>query len=115
MRRVVRCFFKDIVFHAVFEPNVWGRWIPVYLPPPAQAQAQPAQAQAQAQERPPPLPRPPLRPLEVGLGGGLVAPVTLSVKVLTLPTTFCEKVCTPVTICAAKSAPGNAERPLPEG
>lgn len=86
-----------------------------YLPPPAQAQAQPAQAQAHAQERPPPPLRPPLRPLEAGLGGGFVAPVTLSVKALTLPTTFCEKVCTPVTICAAMSAPGNAERPELEG
>ena len=82
-----------------------------YLPPPAQAQAQPAQAQAHAQERPPPPLRPPLRPLDVGLGGGFVAPVTLSVKVLTLPTTFCEKVCTPVTICAAISEPGRAEPP----
>jgi hypothetical protein len=81
--------------------------IPRYLPPPAQAQAQPAQAHAQAQ---PPPDLPPPRELDT-LGGGLVVPVTFSVKVLRLPIVFCEKVCTPVTICAAKSAPGRAERP----
>jgi hypothetical protein len=83
-----------------------------YLPPPAQAQAQPAHAHAHAQERPPPPPPLRLFPLAVGLGNGFVAPVTLSVKVLRFPTTFCEKVCTPVTICAAISAPGSAERPM---
>ena len=75
-----------------------------YRPPPAQAQAQPAQAQAHAQ---PPL-LPPLLVPDEGLGGGLVELVTFSVKVFTLPSTFCEKVCTPVTIWAAKSAPGRA-------
>ena len=33
-----------------------------------------------------------------------------SVKVLTLPMVFCEKVWTPVTIWAAKSAPGREPR-----
>ena len=72
-----------------------------YLPPPAQAQAQPAQAHAQAQE--PPL-RPPREPDE-GLGGGLVTLVTRLVKSVTLPMTFCEKVCVPTATDAAKSEP----------
>mgnify|MGYP003418385995 CR=1 FL=1 len=61
-----------------------------YLPPPAQAQAQPAQAQAQA--HPPPERPPLLRPLDGGgLGGGLVVPVTFSVKLPRLPSTLLEK------------------------
>ena len=52
-------------------------------------------------------------PVEEGLGGGLVTFVTRLVKSLTLPITFCEKVCTPPTTEAAKSAPGSDE--LPEG
>jgi hypothetical protein len=84
-----------------------------YRPPPAQAQAQPAQAQAQAQPRLPPPPM--LRPLEVGFGGGLVTLVTRLVKSLMLPITFWEKVWTPPTTEAAKSAPGSEVRPDPEG
>ncbi len=79
---------------------------PGYLPPPAQAHAQPAHAQAHAQERPPPPPeRPPDEP-DVGLGGGLVTFVTRLVKSVTLPITFCEKVCIPTATEAAKSDPG---------
>jgi len=74
-----------------------------YRPPPAQAQAQPAHAHAQA--HPPPPLRPP-RELDEGFGGGLVTLVTRLVKSVTLPITFCEKVCTPVTMDAAKSEPG---------
>ena len=40
--------------------------------------------------------------------------VTRPVKSPTLPMTFCEKVCTPVTMDAAKSAPGNEVEPLLE-
>ena len=79
-----------------------------YRPPPAQAQAQPAQAQAHAQ---PPLRPPREPPEELGLGGGLVTFVTRLVKSWTLPMTFCEKVCTPPTTEAAKSAPGSEVRP----
>jgi hypothetical protein len=39
--------------------------------------------------------------------------VTRLVKSCTLPMTFCEKVCTPPTTEAAKSAPGNAVEPRP--
>ena len=76
-----------------------------YRPPPAQAQAHPAQAHAQAHERPPP---PPLRPplLLGGGGGGLVTLVTRLVKSVTLPMTFCEKVCIPTATEEAKSEPG---------
>src|SRR6266545_2790350 len=77
-----------------------------YLPPPAQAQAHPAHAQAQAQERPPPPPERPAWEPAVGLGGGLVTLVTRLVKSVTLPMTFCEKVCIPTATEAAKSAPG---------
>ena len=84
-----------------------------YLPPPAQEHAQPAQAHAQAQERPPLPPREP-PPVLGGGGGGLVTLVTRLVKSLTLPMTLLEKVCTPVTTEAAKSAPGRAEEPLLE-
>jgi hypothetical protein len=42
---------------------------------------------------------------------GLVTPVTRLVKALTSPRTFWEKVCTPVTTEAAKSAPGRARGP----
>ena len=56
-----------------------------------------------------------LRPLEVGFGGGLVTFVTLRVKSFMLPITFWEKVCTPPTTEAAKSAPGSEVRPAPEG
>jgi hypothetical protein len=45
----------------------------------------------------------------------LVALVTLLVKVFRSPITLLEKVCTPVTIEAAKSAPGREARPLVEG
>jgi hypothetical protein len=41
----------------------------------------------------------------------LVALVTRLVKVLRLPITLLEKVCTPVTIEAAMSAPGRVTRP----
>lgn len=44
--------------------------------------------------------------MELGLGGGLVTLVTRLVKSVTLPITFCEKVCTPVTTEEAKSEPG---------
>ena len=80
-----------------------------YLPPPAQAQAQPAQAHAH--ECPPP-PPPPLR-VVVTTGGGLVVPVTFSVKLVTLPRTLFENPCTPPTTEAAKSAPGKALTPPP--
>ena len=40
----------------------------------------------------------------------MVLPVIFSVKVLRLPMVFCEKVWTPVTIWAAKSAPGREPR-----
>ena len=56
-----------------------------------------------------------LRPLEVGFGGGLVTLVTRDVKSLMLPMTRCEKVCTPPTTEAEKSAPGRDVRPEPEG
>ena len=56
-----------------------------------------------------------LRPLVVGLGGGLVTFVTRLVKSLTLPMTLCEKVCTPPTTEAAKSAPGSDVRLEPAG
>ena len=40
----------------------------------------------------------------------MVLPVIFSVNVLTLPMVFCEKVWTPVTTWAAKSAPGREPR-----
>ena len=115
MRRVVQVSFENIVLHGYFFGVQRRETLDAatfrYLPPPAQAQAQPAQAHAQAQERPP---LPPERPLLLGGGGGgLVTLVTRPVNSFTLPMTFCENVCTPVTIEAAKSAPGRPVELLP--
>lgn len=44
--------------------------------------------------------------MELGFGGGLVTLVTRLVKSVTLPMTFCEKVCMPLATEAAKSDPG---------
>ena len=77
-----------------------------HRPPPAQAKAQPAQAQAQAQLAPPPPDDHP--PLErEGGGGGFVVFVTPLVKPTTLDTMLEAAFCTPLTMEAANSAPGN--------
>jgi hypothetical protein len=46
---------------------------------------------------------------EVYFGAGFVTEVIFEVKSVIFPTTFEEKVCTPVTTEAAKSAPGTRE------
>ena len=76
-----------------------------YRPPPAQAHAQPAQAQAHAQTPPPPPRKLPFEVLVSTFGGGFVTEVIREVNSLILPTTFEEKVCTPVVIDLAKSVP----------
>lgn len=84
-----------------------------HRPPPAQAHAHPAQAQAHAQEKPPPPLYPPFDEVVDTFGGGLVIDVMLEVKSLIFPTTLPEKLCTPVAMDAAKSAPGILEPPPP--
>ena len=80
-----------------------------YRPPPAHAHAQPAHAQAHAQAHPPP-PRPELRPLVEGFGGGLVTCVTPLVNPVTFLTMRLDVPWTPLTIEAAKAAPGSVGR-----
>jgi hypothetical protein len=80
-----------------------------YRPPPAHAHAQPAHAQAHAHAQlPPPLEYP--RLLVEGFGGGLVTCVTPLVKPVTFLTMRLDVPWIPLTIEAAKAAPGNVGR-----
>jgi len=51
--------------------------------------------------------------VEVDLGIGFVTFVTLDVKLVIFPTTPAEKLCTPLTIDAAKSEPGRFGSDVP--